>query len=122
MAMLVCAMLLCVGCSDKKNDKIKGDERFTYDWYMYSLTGDKGTTYSSQGDPYAAKFESSDGESCVFTNNGKPHNGTLTKIEGNRYNLVFDDSKAHVEAEISDDTLTIDFSNGKIVVVFKRAE
>lgn len=116
---LICLMVACVGCAGKKE---KGDKRFTYSWYAYSMKSTGDTMYLAKNEPFAPEFSSPDGVTCTFTNNQKAHNGTIEKIDDNQYNLVFPDSKASMVASFSDDTMTIDVNNGKIVIVFKRAD
>ena len=116
--MLVLAMFMFAGCADKKEN---GDKRFTYNWYIYSITSEGKTTYFIEDEPFVPEFSSSDGVTCTFKNKGKSHKGTITKIEENRYDIDLEDSNARMEAEISEDTLTLTL-NDKMVLVFKRAD
>ena len=118
LVMLVLAVFTFAGCADKKE---KCDKRFTYNWYIYSITSEGKTTYFIEDEPFVPEFSSSDGITCTFKNKGKSHKGTITKIEENRYDIDLEDSNARMEAEISEDTLTLTL-NDKMVLVFKRAD
>ena len=109
-------MFVFTGCGSTKDN---GDKRFTYDWKISSMTNRTDTIYFSENEPLAPEFSSSDGISCVFTNNGKSHNGTIEKKEEDIYTIKFEDSNALMEAEISEDTLTITINDGAMILVFK---
>lgn len=115
---MILTMLVFTGCGSKEE---KGDKRFTYDWKIYSIESNGKTTYIEAHTIYGPKFSSSDGVTCVFSNNGKDHNGTLTKLDEDLYSLEFEDSKADTKVEISEDTMTLTI-NDKMVLVFKRAD
>lgn len=109
-------LFVFAGCGSTKE---AGDIRFTYDWKLYSITDEKGTIVYSDYDIFAPKFSSSNGITCTFTNNGKSHNGTLEKKDDNNYTIRFDDTDVPMDAEITDDTLTLTIKDGAMVLVFK---
>lgn len=115
---IMLAMLVFTGCGSAKGGS---DKRFTYDWKLYSITSGGTTMTYSENDPLAPAFSSSDGITCTLTNKGKTHQGTIVHKEGNLYIIKLNDSDTLVEAEISDDTLTITLG-GKMVLVYKTAK
>ncbi|MBO5509301.1 MAG: hypothetical protein J5962_02455 [Lachnospiraceae bacterium] len=115
---IMLAMLVFTGCGSAKGGS---DKRFTYDWKLYSITSGGTTMTYSENDPLAPAFSSSDGITCTLTNKGKAHQGTIEHKEGNLYIITLNDSDTLVEAEISDDTLTITLG-GKMVLVYKTAK
>lgn len=112
---VVFSMFVFAGCAGINN---KGDKRFTYDWKAYSMTNNGSTMYIHETDPVIPEFSSSDGKTCIFTNNGKSLSGTIEKKEGNRFNIKLE-TDVIIEAEISEDTLTLSFNRGQIILVFK---
>lgn len=114
---LMLTMLVFAGCKGAGDE---ADKRFTYDWELYSITSDgKTVVYTEQDQAFAPEFSSSDGVTCTFTNKGNEHKGTIEKKEGSLYTIQFEDSSASMEAELTDDTLTLTINGGSMVLLFK---
>ena len=127
---LLCCMLftLCFlcGCGGKKTDEA-GNAVIQSDWEFAESTIN-GSTLNVENDSDAMKeftadvtptFECSDDMHCVFTLNGKFHDGTVTEESTGRYRIDFYDNYKSFLVEIVGNCMTFRNEKGNVSLVFK---
>ena len=128
-ALLCCMFLsLCLlcGCGGKKTDA-GGNAVIQSEWEFAESTIN-GSTLNVEDDSAAMKeftadvtptFECSDDMHCVFTLNGKYHDGTVTEEGTGRYRIDFYDKYKSFLVEIVGERMTFRNEKGNVSLVFK---
>jgi len=127
MKKIVCAIVCCVlaissllaGCGNSTK-KI-----FAKDWELVEFTVKGTTTKAADLDAETKKlaptFRSEDGKSCVFSNNGKDHAGTIKEDNG-QYVISFGDTSVTMTAVVNGDRLTLTNSKGTLTLIFQASK
>ena len=121
--LLVCCVLCMVlglcACGDKKSS----DAAITSTWKVTEITTNGETRraedFTSDAKDILPAITCNDESSCVFSVNGKSHNGKLEKISDNHYTIIYDDTDVTMDAQINGKVLTVESSNGTVKVVFE---
>jgi len=124
--------LAVFGCAAADNDNAASpspDENtqaadIASDWELVEFTVNGETTTADELDDVAdiaPAFTCTDGTSCVISNNGSDHPGTLTLVEDGQYTISFDDTEHDMTAQITGDTLTLTNDTGTVEMVFRSS-
>ena len=123
--MILVLCLLC-GCGGKMTDA-NGNAVIQSDWEYVESTVN-GNTLNVENDSTAMKefmadvtptFECSDDMHCVFTLNGKFHDGTVKEEGTCRYRIDFYDNYKAFLVEIVGERMTFRNEKGNVSLVFK---
>jgi len=133
---MMLAGLLLFGCGDKDAAVQSGndaaateaenadDAAITAKWTLVEFTTESGTTkyedLSEADQAISPKFRTEDGKTCVFSLEGKDHNGTITEKDGT-YVIAYDDTDRTMIATIKGKEMTIVNDTGTLTIIF-RAE
>ena len=126
--LLVClAMIVMTGCgSSAVQYDDNGNASITSKWHLVQFTVNGETTVVAD-QPWWIKvmfrdknpaFSSSDGISCVFSNNGKPRNGRMSFSDG-VYHIAFSDTKVGMEATITGSKMVLVNDKGTLELIFE---
>ena len=123
--MILVLCLLC-GCGGKMTDA-NGNAVIQSDWEFAESTIN-GSTLNVENDSAVMKefmadvtptFECSDDMHCVFTLNGKFHDGTVKEEGAGRYRIDFYDNYKAFLVEIAGERMTFRNEKGNVSLVFK---
>jgi len=128
MTAVICLVFAMTGCGSAQAVSLdeSGNAPITSAWKLVQFTVN-GKVTKMADEPWWVKvmlndknpkFSSSDGVKCVFSNNGKSHEGQMT-LEDGVYNIAFGNAEASMEAVISGKTLVITSKNGTLEFVFE---
>ena len=98
------------------------DAAITAKWTLVEFTTQSGTTkyeeLSEEDQKAAPAFRTEDGKTCVFSLDGKDHNGTITEKDGT-FVITYDDTDKTMIATIKGNEMTIVNDEGTLTFIFR---